>query len=213
MKTNRTGSSSFIVIGLLFFGFIFFSSSHDFVLAKSQNSTVAQTNKPLKDSENVATKEAEIETGNQIKQNSQKNINSETHRSVVASFVKSLLSVADRESGIGKQVREIAQQQNSLKEITSDAIENIDKRSKLKSFLLGTDYKNIGALRSQMVKTRNQIEQLRKLTEKAKSKKNIEEIQSQIKILEQEQQKINSFITQNESKFSLLGWAAKLFVK
>lgn len=214
MKTIKIGAFSFIVFGSLFLGFVFFAPSLDIVFAKSQMPVVAQTNKPLRENENIATKEAEIETGNQIvEQNNKGKINSETHRSVVATFVQSLLAVADRDGGIGKQVRVIAQQQNDSKEQTSEAIDKIENRSKFKTFLLGPDYKNIGALRSEMVKTRNQIEQLKRLAEKANSKKNTEDIQSQIINLELEQENINNFIYDNESEFSLFGWAAKLFVK
>jgi len=39
------------------------------------------------------------------------------------------------------------------------------------------------------------------------------ELQNQIQALEQEQTNINNFIAQNESKFSLFGWAVKLFRK
>lgn len=214
MKTIKIGAFSFIVFGSLLLGFVFFAPSYDIVLAKSQKSLVAQTNRVLEENVDIATKEAEIETDNQIvEQNNKGKINSETHRSVVATFVQSLLAVADRDGGIGKQVREIAQQQNDTKEESSAAIDKIEKRSKFKTFLLGTDYKNIGVLRSEMVKTRNQIEQLKRLADKANSKKNSDDIQSQIKILEQEQEDINTFISQNESEFSLFGWAAKLFVK
>lgn len=213
MKTIKTKAFSFIVFGSLLLGFIFFSPSYDIVLAKSQKSLVAQTNRVLEENTDMATKEAEIETDNQIVgQNNKGSINSETHRNVVATFVQSLLAVADRDGGIGKQVRVIAQLQNDSKEESSDAIDKIENRNKFKTFLLGPDYKNIGALRSEMVKTRNQIEQLRKLADKANSKKNTVEIKTQITILEQEQKDINSFISQHESEFSLFGWAAKLFV-
>jgi len=214
MKTIKVGAFSFIVFGSLLLGFVFFAPSHEIVLAKSQKSLVAQTNRVLEENVDIATKEAEIETGNQIvEQNNKGKINSETHRSVVATFVQGLLAVADRDGGIGKQVRVIAQQQNDSKEESSNAIETIEKRSKFKTFLLGADYKNIGVLRSEMVKTRNQIDQLKRLAENANSKKNTKDIQSQIEILVQEQDKINIFISQHVSEFSLFGWATKLFVK
>jgi len=36
-------------------------------------------------------------------------------------------------------------------------------------------------------------------------------LQSQIQVLNKEQASIENFITQNENKFSLFGWAIKLF--
>jgi hypothetical protein len=137
--------------------------------------------------------------------------NAESHRSVVANFVHSLLAVADREGGIGQQVRVIAQQQNDNKNKTSEEITTIENRSKIKTFFFGSDYKNLGDLRSQMVQTRNQIAQLTRLVDKADNDQDKTELQSQIQNLNQEQVNIDNFITQNENRFSLFGWAVKLF--
>lgn len=140
-------------------------------------------------------------------------VTAESHRSVVANFVQSLLAVADREGGIGQQVRVIAQQQNDTKDKTSDEINTVESRSKIKTFFFGSDFKNLGDLRSQMVQTRNQIAQLTRLADKAENDQDKTELLSQIQTLNQEQASIETFITQNESKFSLFGWAVKLFNK
>jgi hypothetical protein len=132
---------------------------------------------------------------------------------VVATFVQSLLAVADREGGIGQEIKVIAQKQNDTKERTSDLINAVENRNKIKTFFIGTSYKNLGELRSQMVQARNQIDQLKRLADKAENDQDKTELQSQILALEQEQTNINNFITQNESKFSLFGWAVKLFSK
>ena len=137
--------------------------------------------------------------------------NAESHRSTVATFVQGLLAVADRENGIGQEVRVIAQQQNDIKDRSSDLINAVENRNKVKTFFIGTSYKNLGELRSQMVQTKNQIEQLKKLAEKVENEGDKTELQNQIQVLELEQVNINKFITQNESKFSLFGWAVKLF--
>ena len=145
------------------------------------------------------------------KNENKKQDNAEAHRSAVASFVQSLLSVADREGGIGQEVRVIANQQNEMKDRAADLIYAVENRSKVKTFFIGTSYRNVGELRSQMVQTRNQAEQLKKLMEKTTNEQDKTELQNQIQTMEQEQTRINDFITQNESKFSLFGWAVKLF--
>ncbi len=137
--------------------------------------------------------------------------NAESHRSAVANFVQTLLKTAESsEPGIGKQVRIIAQEQNDANTTTEEALKKIQTRNKIKTFLIGTDYKNLGALRSEMVQTRNRLEKLNKVITKATT---TPEIQTQIKNLEQEQTKIESFIKSQESKFSLFGWLVKLFRK
>lgn len=140
-------------------------------------------------------------------------VTAENHRSTVANFVQSLLAVADREGGIGQQVRVIAQQQNDTKDKTAEEIKTVESRSKIKTFFFGSDFKNLGDLRSQMVQTRNQIAQLTRLADKAENDQDKTELQSQIQTLNKEQADIENFITQNESKFSLFGWAVKLFSK
>jgi len=133
----------------------------------------------------------------------------EEYRSTVANFVQSLLNTADREQGgIGEQVKLIAQQQNESASTTIKAMEQIQSRSKIKTFLIGSDYKNIGALRSEIVKTRNKIDQLNRTIESATD---TAEIQAQIQTLEQEQVKIENFIKAQEGKFSLFGWLVKMF--
>jgi len=206
----------FIVLTFSLIEFVFLVSAHEPVIAKSDSSITTQSNNAK--NPNAVTTEAINQTGDdsEVQREEESNkgrINSAAHRSAVATFVQSLLAVADREGGIGQQVREIAQQQNDSKENAAEAIDKIEKRSKIKTFLLGTDYKNIGALRSEMVKTRNHIEQLTQLVDKAENEQNKTELQTQIQNLEQEQTDIHSFISQNENKFSLFGWATKLFIK
>lgn len=156
--------------------------------------------------------------GNQVQnksqeqnQEQQEQINAEQHRSAVANFVQSLLRVADKEEGIGQQVRTIAQQQNQSASATIQAVEKVKTRSKTKTFFFGSDYKNLGTLRSEMVQTRNRLEQLNKSLEGVQNEEDKTELQSQIKTLEQEQTKIESFIKTQEGKFSLFGWLVKLF--
>jgi len=149
---------------------------------------------------------------NQVRTQAQ--ISVQEHQSAVANFVQALVKVADREKGgIGEQVRTVAQQQNQAVASTTAAMEKIQTRSKAKTFLIGTDYKNTGQLRSEMVQTQSRIEQLTRLTEQAKNAADKTTLQAQIQTMEQEQSKIETFLKANESKFSLFGWLVKLFNK
>ena len=140
-------------------------------------------------------------------------VNGEQHRSTVANFVHELLDVADREGGIGEEVRVIAQEQEQSTGGIAEKIEKIENRGKIRTFLIGTDYKNVGALRSEMVHTRNRIEQLNRTMEKVQNETSEQALQEQIQTMEQEQTRIEEFLQENESKFSLFGWFVKLFVK
>jgi hypothetical protein len=153
--------------------------------------------------------------GNQAQEQTQAQqgqINAEQHRSSVANFVQGLLQIAEREEGIGEQVRTIAQQQNQSASTTIQAMEEVQTRSKIKTFLFGSDYKNLGVLRSEMVQTRNRLEQLNRLMENVQNEGDQTELQNQVQALEQEQTKIESFIRNQEGKFSLFGWLVRFLM-
>lgn len=146
-------------------------------------------------------------------ENTNGQLNVREHRSAVADFVQTLLKAADRDGGIGEQVKVIAKQQEQAIATTTNAIDKVENRSWVKTFLIGSDYKNLGALRSEMVQTRNRINQLNNLLVKIKNASSTEEIKSQIQTLKQEQTKIDNFIKAQEGKFSLFGWVVKFFSK
>jgi hypothetical protein len=133
------------------------------------------------------------------------------HMSAVAEFVQNLLDTADREKGgIGEEVRAIAQEQNDDKEEVAREIDEVNNRSGFKTFFIGTDYKNLGNLRSAIAKTQTQIDRLTRLLETATGTTKTD-IEDQIQALKDQQDKINNFIDDNEGKFSLFGWFVKLF--
>jgi hypothetical protein len=134
---------------------------------------------------------------------------SASHRSVVALFVQNLLKIADRKGDIGAQVRVVAQAQSDENDTTTTAIAHVEGRGGFKTFLIGSDYKNLGALRSEMVKTNTQIDQLRALSAKTTNTTDKVALDAQIKVLVAEQAKLQAFVTAHENKFSLFGWAVK----
>ncbi len=145
--------------------------------------------------------------------NAKGQVNAEAHRSTVAAFVKSLLAVADREGGIGKEVREVAQSQQDSASTTATAIAKVESKGKLSTFFFGTDYKSLGDLRNELVTTQNNIDKLEKLADQAWYTGNKAELEAQIKALEESKAEITAFIEAREDTFSLLGWAVKWFSK
>ena len=134
------------------------------------------------------------------------------HRSKVAEIVQQLTSVAGQDKNIGEEVRQIAQEEATTTEKQVALMEKVETRGKFKTFLIGTDYKNIGALRSELVTTANHIKRLEKALERATSTPEIQvEFNAQITALKETQTNVESFIETNESKFSLLGWLVKFF--
>ena len=179
---------------------------------QGQNQEIEEHNNQNTSTINATSEEEDEEENEENATNSKGQINAAEHRSVVANFVQGLLKVADREKGgIGEQVRVIAQQQNQSDATATEAINKIQNRSKIKTFLIGSDYKNLGALRSEVVHTRNRLDQLNRLLPTVQNASDTVEIKNQIQTLEQEQTKIENFIKTQEGKFSLFGWLFKLF--
>jgi uncharacterized protein YaaQ len=110
-------------------------------------------------------------------------------------------------------VRTVAQEQEESNERTSEAMEAVEARGGFKTFLIGTDYKNIGALRSDIVTTQNHIDRLTKARERVatSSTEVIADLDSQIAVLEEVNMEATAFVEENEDKFSLFGWLVRLF--
>lgn len=146
-------------------------------------------------------------------ESNQDQLMSDEHRSTVAIFVRSLLAVADREGGIGAQVREIAKAQNDSTTTTDSAIAKVEDRSSFRTFFFGSDYKDLGIIRSEIIKTSNNIAKLKNLLASTTSATNQTELGAQIKVLEAEQIKLNAYVTTHENYFSLFGWAIRPFTE
>jgi len=152
-------------------------------------------------------------SGTQTQKQVQEQANVQLHQNIMDTFVQNLLQVANRENGIGAQIRTIAQEQNQSASTTVQAMEKIQTRSQFKTFLIGNDYKNLGELRSEMVKTQNRLQQLNQIMENTNNASDKTQLQDQVQTLEQEQTKIESFVKEQDSKFSLFGWFVRMFNK
>lgn len=139
-------------------------------------------------------------------------VTADEHKSSVATFVASLLSVADRDSGIGADVRAVAKSQQDSASTTAEAMAKVEARSKALTFLIGTDWKNLGMVRSAAAKSEADLKRLEAAHEKAASASVRADLEAQIDVLKHEQEHLASFVAENESAFSLFGWFTKLFV-
>ncbi len=186
-----------------------------FTIASAQNIGVGvDANVDLKVKGNATSTSAKTEVRGNATSSINKNedrADAEDHRSTVSTFVQSLLRVANRDGGIGAEVRAIAQAQNDSASTTAHAMARTEKVGGVKKFLFGGDYKNLGILRSEMVKTRNNIEKLENLLDRTTNTADRAELEAQITVLKNTQVKIEAFIEAHESSFSLLGWLVKPF--
>jgi predicted small metal-binding protein len=177
------------------------SKNHD-----SSNDSDSDKNGDSKDDSNDDSKDDSDKNDDDVKK-----ITGDQHKSAVTKFVESLEKIADKDKKVGEQIREIAKEQHVLDESVTDAIDKVKSRSKIKTLLLGTDYKNIGKIRSESVKTDQRIVKLETLVNQAATSEIKDTLNKEIQAIKDEQLKLDNFIKMNEQTFSLFGWLAKMF--
>lgn len=183
----------------------------------SENSTDKSTDVRDNRATSTDTEKDNATSTNENKDDNDRNTNGQItsleHRSTVASFVQSLLEVADREGGIGAEVREIAKTQNDSATTTTSAMVKVEDRGSFRTFLLGSDYKNLGVIRSELATTSNNIARLKSILDKTTNTADRVELNTQIQALEANQVKVDAYVNEHEGTFSLFGWFVKLFAK
>ncbi len=133
------------------------------------------------------------------------------HRSKVVEAVLKLVELAGKDKNIGEEISEIAKEENESSGRAAEAIKEVEARGKFKTFLFGTDYKNIGALRSEMVRSDNNIDRLTKAKDRTIDQAVKAELDVQIAVFQKANDEAEAFVKANESKFSIFGWLFKLF--
>lgn len=133
------------------------------------------------------------------------------HRNEVAKVVQKLEKIADEDNDIEDEVKDVAQEEKSSSEKVKEKMDAVDDRGAFKTFLIGSDYKNLGELRSELVKTDNALNRLNKALGRAKDNSIKADLQAQINELTTIKSKANVFVESIDGKFSLFGWLVKMF--
>lgn len=138
---------------------------------------------------------------------------SEQRRSEVANAVQLMLQVADREGGIGEQVRLIAQNQNKNQEEIENNLEQVENRGGVAKFLIGPNYGQINKAEKLLEQNRENISQLNEIKTQLTNEADVQIIANQIEVLEQANLQIENSLQNAEKGFSLFGWMFKLLSK
>ncbi len=179
------------------------SSSDEVVLGKDNTKNVdkGKPNKP----EDKGNKNA----GQSNK--GQGSLNAALHKKKITEVVDSLSEISDEEEQIGNEetgadIAEVADDEEENVDEVTEAIKAVETRSKWKTLLFGSDYKNLGQLRSHLAHNTNSIRKLDKAQNDVQAEGNQEDVQAQLGELVQERERIRSIITEHESDFGILGW-------
>ncbi len=135
----------------------------------------------------------------------------EQRRSAVANAVQEMLKVANRNGGIGEQVREIAQNQNQNHEKIKEDIEKISERSGLLKFFLGPNYGVIDDAMKLIEENNLKLAKLTELKNQLISSTDKTTFQEQIQSLQENNEGANQTLNDLKKGFSILGWIINLF--
>lgn len=192
--------------------------------SENKNTTTSQNKNEVKTQTKVQT-ESQLKSQNENKQqvnmveiedeevveeiSLDKSANANSYKNGAAKVNKELKKVASKiqSNRIAEELEEIADDIDENSEDVSYAIDEVETRNKWKKMLIGSDYKNLGQLRSSIVRNKNQIRQLTQIMEGLELEEDKALIQEQIQALNQEQERLRSVIIENEGGFSVLGWA------
>jgi len=174
----------------------------------SQNVKEPQVNQiqneptPIKNNEQAVNQEKNT-TGSQAEQ----------RRSEVANAVQEILQVAEKDSGIGEQVKIIAQTQTQNQEKLETSLQKVQSRSGFAKFFVGPNYGEINNAKKLLEQNREQIKQLGQIKNQLANQDDQQKLTEQVQLLEQSNQEIENSLNTLQRGFSLFGWIFRLFVK
>lgn len=143
------------------------------------------------------------------------NSNAALHRQNVTKVVGSLKKIAQDEEIAGndevsQEVEEVAQDEENQVDDVAEAINQVENRPKWKTLLLGSDYKNLGQLRSHLAHNTNSIRKLVGVQSQVSNQTSEDNISEQLSTLLDERDRIINVISDHEDDFGILGWASRL---
>ena len=137
----------------------------------------------------------------------------EQRRSTVANAVQEMVKVAERNGGVGQEIKTIAQAQTQNQEKLETGLQKIQNRGGFARFFIGPNYGEIKESQKLLERNKEQIQKLNKLRAQVIDQKDQQQIAEQIQILGQTTQEIENTLNEAQKGFSLFGWMFRLFTK
>ncbi len=146
---------------------------------------------------------------------SAKNSKAASNQSVVTAAVEQLIMMAAQiqNTGIGDQIRLIAQNQTKNYDKISQSIDKADSRSSAVKFFIGSNYKELKTAKQTMTENQNQIKSLELLMAQVSNEGDKISIANQIIALQSVQLELKDQINELSEGFSLFGWINRWYNK
>jgi hypothetical protein len=142
-------------------------------------------------------------------------VKAKSHVEKVKNVVTKLEEISAEEEGLGNNdisgdIEEAVEDIEEGVVGVAVEIEEIEERPAWKNFLFGTDYKNLGRLRSSLVSTNNGIRKINSTMVRVEGTDSYDELGEQLGELNRERERIVDLIKEEEERFSLFGWVVRL---
>ena len=134
-------------------------------------------------------------------------------KSAVSNAVQEMLQMADRNGGIGEQIRTIAQTQTQNQEKLEASLQKVQNRSGFAKFFVGPNYGEINNAKKLLEQNQEQVRQLNQVINQLSNQADQQTLTEQVETLEQANSEIENSLEASQKGFSLFGWMFKAFSK
>lgn len=137
----------------------------------------------------------------------------EQRRSTVADTVQEMVKIAERNGGVGQEIKTIAQTQTQNQVKLETGLQKIQNRGGFVRFFIGPNYGEIKESQKLLKQNKEQIQELNKLRAQITGQKDQQQIAEQVQLLGQVAQQVENALNESQKGFSLFGWMFRLFAK
>ncbi len=138
-------------------------------------------------------------------------IHSINQRSIIDEKIEALLSDESIQGKIGRQVKEIAVQQQQSQKIIEEGLGKIEARQGLIKKIFGTDSEALENLKRQLEQNRAMTRELQGLQAQVTDQADRDQIQGTIQVLEEQNLALESQIQTEEQNKGWFDWLLKIF--
>jgi len=198
------------------------------ILSQSCNYTLGAipnkvSNVETKDNPPISTNNQNLQNDSTLTKNNEQEVNqektitssqvAEQRKSEVANVVQNIIQIVEKDSGVGEQIKTIAQTQVQSQEKLEISLQKVQSRSGFTKFFIGPDYGEINNANKLLEQNREQIKQLDEVQNQLTDKTDKQKLTEQVRLLEQTNQEVENSLNTSQKGFSLFGWIFRLFVK
>lgn len=136
----------------------------------------------------------------------------EKRKNHVDAAIQSMIQVAEKNPGIGEEIKNIVQKQTQNRESIEKNIEKIEDRNGFVKFFIGPNYGEIKEARKNLAQNTMQIEEMNRIKSIFINLGDQDQLMNHLKVLEQANQEIRNLLSKEEKSISLFGWLIKMYM-